>query len=205
MKNEQLRFFIREKVTRSEREPSAEEKWMFDKWVYTPNGELTFTIDEYWIDKKNWRDRRTKPLEEQLNDIVVGLISASENLRMRRLEHEAEERRRQEAALRQQQLELQQQFERDRVAELEAQCSSWLRSRNLRRFLRLCEASLAKADQLSPSTDAMRWLEWARMYADSLDPLQNGTVEKAIRCRLRYPRAVNGPPPQTSFDDYELS
>jgi hypothetical protein len=191
---ERIRFFIREKVTRSEREPTAEEKkkpWMFDKWVYTPNDELTFTIDEYWIDKRNWKDRKNKPLEEQLNDIVAGLISASESLRVRRLEQEAEEQRRQEAALRRYELELRQQLEQERAAQLEAQCTAWLRSRNLRRFLRQCEVSLTNAGRLSPSNDAVRWLEWARAYADSLDPLQNGAALESIR-RLASETAREG-------------
>ena len=178
-----LGFFMREKVDRSERRPTQADKerpWSFERWVFTPTGELNFTIDEYSVDRKNWRDRKNKPLEAQLNGIVAGLIAGSESIRIRNLEREAQEQRRLEAELRRHELELRLKIERERVTELESQCSLWMRGRNLRRFLRACEVSLRGSARLS-NEEVSHWLHWARAHADALDPLKNGAVERAIR------------------------
>lgn len=181
---EQIRFYIKEKVDRTEREPTAAEKersWHYDKWVFTPTGELTFTIDEVWVDRKNWRDRKNKPLENQLNDIVVGIISAAEVIRVKRLEREAELRRWREEELRRQEMALRQQLHRELVAELETECKLWLESRKLKQFLQACENSLSKAGRLSTDSDESRWLQWARSHADRIDPLRSGGLNRVIQ------------------------
>jgi hypothetical protein len=181
---EQIRFYIKEKVDRTEHEPTAAEKersWQYDKWVYTPTGELTFTIDEVWVDRKNWRDSKNKPLENQLNDIVVGIISGAEVIRARRLEREAQLQRLREEELRRQELAVRQQLQRELVAELDRQCKLWEESRKLRQFLQVCEEALLKADRLSTDSDESRWLQWARSHAERIDPLQSGGLNRVIQ------------------------
>jgi len=82
---ERVAFYLWEKVKRRDREPGdgpRKGQWGFDKWVFNPTGELMFVIDDYWIAKKNWKDRKNKPLEDQLNDIVVGVFAAGEAIRL---------------------------------------------------------------------------------------------------------------------------
>ncbi|HAF24022.1 MAG TPA: hypothetical protein DCK93_14140 [Blastocatellia bacterium] len=181
---ENINFYILEKVKRNERELTPAEKerpWIVDRWIFTPNGELTFTIDEVWIERKNWRDRKNKPLEDQLNDIVIGIVTAAEMIRLKNIEREAEMQCWREEELRRQEAKLRQEIQRELSAELETQCNLWIRSRRLKRFLRQCEISLSKASPLGSDCDGARWLDWARALADSLDPLQHGGVEQAIR------------------------
>jgi hypothetical protein len=179
-----LAFFVREKVDRSEREPTQVDKarpWSFERWEFIPTGELSFTIDEYRVDRKNWRDRKNKPLENQLNDIVAGLISGAESIRIRNLEREAEKQRRLEAELRRQELERIAKIERERITELEAHFNFWLRSGRLKEFLRECESYLTKANSPVVAGEFEMWLKWAHGHADSLDPLNNGELEQTIR------------------------
>jgi len=76
-----VRIRLSEKVNRTTREMTKEEKkkppYSSDLWIYTPSGKLTFEIDEYTSEmgQKKWADKETSPLEEQLNDIMVGIIS----------------------------------------------------------------------------------------------------------------------------------
>jgi len=181
---EKIRFYIKEKVKRTERVRTVAEKeqyWGFERWLFTPTGELTFTIDEVWIERKNWRDRKSKPLEDQLNDIIVGIISAADVIRAREAELEEQRRRWAEEELRRQQAARRQQIERDLVMELEAQCKLWMKSRKLKQFLRACENSLSKHERLSTDNDESRWLLWARSYADRIDPFRSGGLNRLIQ------------------------
>ena len=181
---EKIRFYIIEKVKRTERVRTVAEKeryWGFERWVFTPTGELTFTIDEVWIERKNWRDRKNKPLEDQLNDIIVGIISAADVIRARKAEREEQRSRWAEEELRRQQSARRQQIERDLGTELEAQCKLWMKSRKLKQFLRVCENSLLKQERLSTANNESRWLLWARSYADSIDPFLSEGLNRLIQ------------------------
>jgi len=95
---ERIKFKLFEKSDRRDRVLTAEEKRkpayeIRDRWIYTPSGVLSFEIDEYtdyW--QRRWTDRLDKPLEEQLNDIMIGLVVTAEVLRARRLKWEEEAR-----------------------------------------------------------------------------------------------------------------
>jgi len=107
-----VHFYLWETVRRSEREPTEKDKaqpWRFDKWEFAPTGELTLTLDESCAERKNWRDRKKKQLEDQLNDIVVGIFVTAEKLRLREVERQDERR-----------------------SHLDYMVTSWIRSQNLR-------------------------------------------------------------------------
>jgi hypothetical protein len=181
---EKIRFYVNEKVKRSERKRTAAEKehyWGIDRWIFTPTGELTFTIDEVWIERKNWRDRKDKRLEDQLNDIVVGIISAADVIRTRRAEHEEQRIKWAEEELRRQELARRRQLEGELATELEAQCDQWIKSRKLKQFLRVCENSLMTANRISNESDELQWLQWARSYADRIDPIRGDSLGRLIQ------------------------
>jgi len=177
---ERVKFKLFEKSDRRERELTAEEKRkpareIRDRWVYTPSGVLSFEIDEYtdyW--QKRWTDRLNKPLEEQLNDIMVGLIVTAEALRARRLRWEEDARRRREA-------ERSYYIEEKRRTSLNKQVDSWHHCQRVREYLQACERSMTDGKSaLEPGGEA-RWLAWAQGYANRLDPLKNGSLEVAVR------------------------
>jgi hypothetical protein len=184
MNQAQVRFNLWEKVKRSERDLTAEEReksYVPDRWIYTPTGEFKFTIDEWVVGRKSWTDKNQKPLEEQLNDIMVGLITASEIIHARDLEHEREERRRWEAERQRQEMERQRRLEEERHQELETMAALWVRSSNLRQFLLECEKALSIDGKLPPDGGEARWLRWAIAYANSIDPLKGQQLYKVIR------------------------
>ena len=176
---ERVHFYLWETVKRSEREPTKKERaepWRFDKWVFTPTGELTFVIDEPWAERKNWRDRKKKQLEDQLNDIVVGMFVAAEKLRLREVERRDAERLRLEAVQRHQEIERERQLEDERRNHLDYMVTSWIRSQNLRQFLRECEKALPVQANIVDRAGE-NWLAWARAYSDALDPIKNGAFK----------------------------
>jgi hypothetical protein len=143
--------------------------------VYRPSGKLTFEIDDYVEGFQNkWTDKEGKPLEEQLNEILTGLILAGEALRLKSIKREEEQRRWLEQELRR--LE-----EEERCYYLDQHCDAWSKSQRLREFLRAREASLIEQrGELVPSSPEAKWLSWAHQYADQIDPLKNGSFEGSI-------------------------
>jgi hypothetical protein len=186
---ERVKVRLWEKATRSERELTAEEKKkpshaISNRWVYSPSGKLTFEIDEYCEGfQKKWADKAQKPLEEQLNEVLAGLILAGEALRLRRIEREDERRRQREQ-------ERQHMEDQERRHYLDQHLKSWSESQRLRGFLRACEESLVgEKGELATDSAESKWLRWAHRYADRIDPLKNGTFEEEI---IRLIRKAEG-------------
>lgn len=181
IQGQKVKVILVEKTNRSEAELSEAEKRNSylateSRWVYTPTGKLTFIIDEYWpeIRKKKWSDTIQKPLEDQLDEIMIGLITAVEGLRQKEIRFQEEERKRIEAELRH--LE-----EARRRKTLEAQSDDWNRIQNIRLFLRSCEELiLNRSGSIAADSVEAKWLAWANRYVDILDPLKNCDFDKRI-------------------------
>lgn len=177
---EKVKVRLSEKANRGERELTAEEKkkpphTISNRWVYSPSGKLTLEIDEYCDGvQKKWTDKGQKPLEEQLNEVLAGLMLAGEALRLRRIEREEEQRRQREQERRRME-------DQERRHYLDQHREAWSQSQRLREFLRACEASLVeRKGELEPDSPEAKWLRWAHRYADRIDPLKNGSFEEAI-------------------------
>jgi hypothetical protein len=188
--SEKVKVRLSEKADRGERALTAEEKkkpphTISNRWIYSPSGRLTLEIDEYCDGvQKKWTDKAQKPLEEQLNEVLAGLILAGEALRLRRIEREEEQRRQREQERRR--IE-----DQERRHYLDQHREAWSQSQRLREFLRACEASLVeRKGELEPDSPEAKWLRWAHRYADRVDPLKNGSFEEAI---LRLVRKAESP------------
>ena len=182
---EKVKVRLSEKANRGERELTAEEKkkpahTISNRWVYSPSEKLTFEIDEYWgACQKKWTDKAQKPLEDQLNDVLAGLILVGEALRLRRIEHEEEQRRQREQERRRME-------DQERRYYLDQHLKAWSESQGLREFLNACEAALVeRKGELAPDSSEAKWLRWAHRYADRIDPLKNGGFEEAILRLIR--------------------
>jgi hypothetical protein len=181
IQGQRVKVSLVEKTDRKENELSETEKRnsylaMRDRWIYIPNGKLSFIIHEYCPEncRKRWSDKIQKPLEDQLNEIMIGVIVAAEGLRQREIRFQEEQRKYEEAELRRRQ-------ESQRRKSLEAQSEAWSRIQNIRLFLQSCEGLISNTSG-SIVTDCVeaKWLAWAHRYLDSLDPLKNGDFEKMI-------------------------
>lgn len=174
-------FRIFEKSNRSDRELTAEEKRkplssISNRWVFTPSGQLAIETSEhgsYW--ERKWADKPNKPLEEQLNNVMVGFILSAEESRIIKLKWEEEERRRQELARCRQ-------IEERRRAMLDRHVELWHKSQAIRTYLQACEQTIAAQEgNIEPDSPEACWLHWAGGYADRLDPTKNGSVADAVR------------------------
>jgi hypothetical protein len=183
MSEAEVQFSLWEKVTRSERELSEKERresYVSDRWIFTPTGQLTFRIDECYVGRNSWRDKTSKRLEEQLNDVMIGLITASRIIRERDLEWERKRQLELEEQQRRAELARLQQIEQGRRGQLDKLVDAWIRSLNIRQFLAHYENTLSKQGSTASENLEARWLSWARSYADELDPMTGDHLGKSL-------------------------
>jgi hypothetical protein len=144
------------------------------KWDFEPDGVLVLKLVGLpWNDGPRlwWADTQKAKLEERLNEVMAVLPAVAERLRLhneevgrKRLEREAEERRRAEERSRRE----------VRVARfrfIEAQAQLWERHQRLGEFVagvkrRLGEERWAEKERLTGEA----WVAWAENYLASRDP-----------------------------------
>lgn len=139
-----------------------------------PTGELCFEITT-WISepiRKRWREGKRKNLEEQLGDLIAGLIKAAAIVKEWERVRAEEERQRQELA--------RQRMEQERLRRIDA--ARWrhvielaMASRQasiVRGFLdELEERAKKTAGEHELAAETRDWFSWARNRADAADPV----------------------------------
>jgi hypothetical protein len=198
IQGQKIKLILIEKTSRSETEISEAEKRNSyyateNRQIFTPTSKLTFIIDEYWPEncRKKWSDTKQKPIEDQLDEIIIGVIAAVEALRQREIKRLEEETKRIEA-----------EFRRMKEARcrkiLETQSDTWSKIQNIRLYLHSCEELiLNRSGSIAADSVEAKWLAWAHRYADGLDPLKNGDLEAMVHefeTNLLDNRASSTPP-----------
>ncbi|MBI3786923.1 MAG: hypothetical protein HY276_01590 [Ignavibacteriales bacterium] len=187
VKEEKVRIYIIENVKRSERELTNEEKkkppfLIFNRLLYKPTGVLTFVIDEYLSEgsRKKWSDGSRKSLEELLNEVIVGIISSAEILRLENLKRKEREQRWQEKELRRQKEEQMRQREEQQRNALDRQVQLWRKSQDIRAFLSDYEKhTLHDAGIVVAGNPEVNWLQWAYGYVANLETLRADYIKEA--------------------------
>ena len=181
-----VKFYVWENVSRTEQEPTNEQQekpWTFEKWAYTPTGQLVFVIDEHWAPRRRWSDRKGKALEHQLNDAVAGLVVAGETIRLKDIEAAQSKQRWLRAEQQRLEAERQRRLEEERRDQLDTLTGLWIKSQNVKQFVGACEKFFLAETKSSDGLVAS-WLDWARAYADHLNPLMNGQLESVVNGSL---------------------
>ncbi len=184
---EAIAFGIRESVRQRDHVPTPKEleeqrRWSWPRpprWNHIPTGILVLTVDEFTRarTRKRWSDRSHHPLEEQLNDVVAGMVLTADAKRRDEQERRRERERYEEAERRRLELKRQRQEEEARRRDLHAQADRWASSQRRRRYLAAVEhAAAERGDEGVPRDVDQQWLGWARRYADELDPLTSKAV-----------------------------
>lgn len=143
------------------------------KQVREATGELVFRIRtlQYSSAQSEWRDTPDRPLDDQLNEIIVGFIVASELLRRRRLERQEAERRYAEAERERWKQEERRQAEEKRVQELLQRVTAWRQAAEIRAYVQAVRTAAGTARRDIDETRLAEWASWALTQADRLDPL----------------------------------
>lgn len=180
---QRVAFGIREPTKKVENEPATPRR-LLDGTMYTPYqtkyydepaGKLSLVIRSQWDGSSavehTWMETATHPLEEKLNDFVIGVVDYANTWAEHEVRRQEEARQRWDAEQRRQEEQRRREAEAARVAALERQAERWVISQRLLEYL---AAVRAKATQLSDGElepALSEWLTWAEGYARSINPL----------------------------------
>ena len=140
-----------------------------------PTGALTLVITNVRGLRQRWSEAPSRPLEELLNKLIIGLVRAALGVKRQRadadrreLERQEEERKRQEEARRFEEAEQRWREEEGRVERLVRLEKVWSRNTRLRELVtRIREA----VGEVEPQSELEDWLTWAADHAERSDPL----------------------------------
>ena len=167
---EQFGIRLREK-TKMVRIPESERKSLYDSKVnYEPTGlfELQLRRRQTGFAETTWKDGKRIKLEEQLNDVMIGLIVAVEKERDWRRQQEEYERQRRENEAKRWQQEQERRKEEQKINELNQMVSNWDQAARIREFIADVRDRRSPIDE---GSDLAHWMDWALKHADQLDPL----------------------------------
>ncbi|MBE3125205.1 MAG: hypothetical protein IMZ57_06055 [Acidobacteria bacterium] len=181
---QRIRFQFKEKAKQIEHVLTKEEmarkeqgKPVFtNKYDFLSTGHFELNLDpEIWGAvgyKKKWSDSSRRPLEGQLSDIILGVISLAGEIRKEAISQKKAEQVAAEQRIKRIEEERRQAEEEARFRELDNLVTRWTTGMQLRAYVqeytrRFMEGSYSD----EASQDFNRWLLWANEYANRLDPI----------------------------------
>jgi hypothetical protein len=144
--------------------------WEPPKWDYHPSGQLRFEIDNLQSSgqRHNWSDSSCRQLESLLLEIAYHIIQAAEYLKKQALELEGRKRRWAEEERQRADRELQRLEEQRKADHLEKLLGQWSKQGEIMQFLSWLDGNMPAEDR---TEDFIHWYEWAKSYAQKLNPL----------------------------------
>jgi hypothetical protein len=184
--SEFVRIRITEKTTRNREKYTSSHDYIYDA-----TGVLTFSIEGLY--SQSWMDLDSEKLESRTGEIVEGIVMAGENLQLRRIEQEEEDRRYEEKCRKEEELNRLWEREKTRRKALEQQAENWSKVTRLSAFIGACEAQMTSTGKLISDSPEHRWVNWARRYVDEIDPLKNGYLLNAVKSLPKYAAKIKKP------------
>jgi len=188
---------ITEQVTRAELPPKQSAyAWESKEYSYEATGRLSLIIVESYLNVRGkWNDGARQRLEEVLNDVIVGLVAASEAMKARRARWEQAELERQSEEARRKEREERQRRENARVRALDLDMRLLRKARAVRDYASHMRAAAITAEAAgAPHDEQLRaWLSWADGYADRPDPTKSPTVPNDPDPQADYRSQWQGP------------
>jgi len=142
------------------------------------NGKLSFTIDEYHAKRKSWNDGKIQRIEDEIGDIVIGIMEALNVVKEMREEREIREERRRQEEIRRWELEKQRDKETERIERLLDQAEDFSHAQKLYEYIEAIEKLLPDI-QDDKQAELIQYLSWARQKANWLNPLI-GRVDEVL-------------------------
>jgi len=150
------------------------------EYSYAPNGKLTLRIDDIFGGncRKQWSDSNAT-LENRLNTVVTGMVTAAKATRAVREANERREREWKEEARRREEREQRQRQQEARVQDFEQKLAAWERAERIRAFIAAVQARAIRRDgAIAPDGELDRWIAWALRRADRTDPVVTDRPER---------------------------
>jgi hypothetical protein len=176
---EAVEFSLKERQKQSRVALTPEEKrYSFGlergwRQVLEPTGKLIFMIQS-WLDsgmRKQWSDTGRNPLDQQLNDIIAGLMSAAGCLRRRRLDREEEERQRLEANRKRRELEALEREKEQALKRLTQRVNAWILAGQIREYVAAVRNVAPTSNYSVSPAELEKRITRVLRFADEIDPL----------------------------------
>lgn len=187
---ELLTFQLRYRLKRGQRQLTPDElRWRgpdAEKWVYElyETDALVFEI-KTWLPRgtrSEWEDSKRATLEQQLDDIVAGIMAAFPALEQLRREREEERRRSEIAARERRERENARKLDAARFRRLLELASAWREAELARAFLAALREQLPPGSSPVAGIETTDWLAWAERKVDEHDRLGSdpGSILESI-------------------------
>lgn len=170
---ETVKIFIEERLDSKPHELTAKEQKLvaehraygIPKYDHSGTGILKLTIDEFGA-KQTFTDRKDRPLEVQLNDVILALVrTAIMVVRPKRLESEEYHRRWEEQQRRAA-------IEQRRTSQFGELLQHWTKHEQERTLLGVVEGAVETDPDVAANDDVQAWLRWAREHVGRRDPVR---------------------------------
>lgn len=176
VREEKIPIAIEERIERTERKPDPKPKYPTygKQWDYHSTGKLSLYMSlPYGTDRVRgrWSDGAKHRVEDHLNDFIVGLVAASEAIKMKRLADEERAREWEAQRKREEAAEKRRQQESARVRALNADMKAWRRAHNVREYAVALRKAAEAASMMGEEAEFAWWVEWVEEYAERIDPL----------------------------------
>ena len=175
---------LREKVRRTERDLTKEEKNHFrqygyvyapDRYSYHSTGILEIQL--FWDKSHSYpltvlRDNKRRPLEQQLHQVVIELLRLVARARANEVaRRQAEIQRAEQERLRKEE-ERRKKIEETRMNRLQLAAGQWSKVAEMRAYVQAVkEESLRRRTGVAEDEELTKWLRWAESYLEQTDPL----------------------------------
>lgn len=178
--DDSMDLLIRERVVRRPHVADPEEMWP-RKFDLKPTGELCVSVEGRWISTRTlWNESAGRPSEQLVPRVLAGILRAAASMRDASLAQERRMAEYREARRLEEEREAHRAAERQRIEHLDGLVEGWDRSRRIHAFLDAVErGSCSFTQPRSWPGNPGGWFEWARRYADHLDPLKTPHDESA--------------------------
>ncbi len=140
---------------------------------FVSTSEFAFLITRYYSADKILKDDKRGRLEEKLNDFIILLFKMALQIKDERICRQREEQARRDREEKRLEMENMIRKEKKRAEVLREQCASWYESQRLRDFI---QAARDRYPVIEPESRFAKWLVWASLQADRMDPLKEGSI-----------------------------
>jgi hypothetical protein len=138
------------------------------KWDHVPSEHLTLAITNVSRVRRHWHDG-PRPLETQLNKLMVGLVRAALEVKRQREEADRQEQARQEEARRRLEAEKRWAIEKGRRDRLHRFVVAWERAQAVQAFVERYRTAVGDVES---EGELASWLEWLDRRAAAIDPVR---------------------------------
>jgi hypothetical protein len=137
---------------------------------YIATGEFSLKISGAYQYEKICKDDKKGKVEEKLNIFIIAMIKRALQMKDDRIRRAREEELRRAKEQRRWEMDALIRKEKEKIETLKKQSEAWHESQKLRAFIH----AAYKSRPFDPESPFAKWLVWASLQADRMDPLKTG-------------------------------